>query len=338
MKIALTGAAGRIGNVLVRKLLDAGHDLRVLVRRQDRSLAGLPLERVPGDLLDPAAVARLTEDCEVLYHLAAVVSIQGGLNGAVHRTNVDGTRLVLETARQRGVRRVVYFSTFHVFSGVPADQPLDETRPLDSQTRMAYTCTKAEAQETALAFSRNNDLEVIALCPTGVLGPFDYAPSPAGQMLLDFYRGKIPVLVPGGVDWVDVRDVADAAVAALHRGRSGEAYILSGRYASVAELARIIGRVTGRPMPRFTAPEWLLRAGLPFAAGYARLTGTRPLYTRESIDTLRDGAKIVSCDKARRELGYSTRPLEDTIADAYAWFEQNGYLKGVDEVDGADKG
>ena len=338
MKIALTGAAGRIGNVLVRKLLDAGHDLRVLVRRQDRSLAGLPLERVPGDLLDPAAVARLTEDCEVLYHLAAVVSIQGGLNGAVHRTNVDGTRLVLETARQQGVRRMVYFSTFHVFSGIPADQPLDETRPLDSQTRMAYTRSKAEALETALAFSRNNDLEVIALCPTGVLGPSDYAPSPAGQMLLDFYRGKIPVLVPGGVDWVDVRDVADAAVAALHRGRSGEAYILSGRYASVAELARIIGRVTGRPMPRFTAPEWLLRAGLPFAAGYARLTGTRPLYTRESIDTLRDGAKIVSCDKARRELGYSTRPLEDTIADAYAWFEQNGYLKGVDEVDGVDKG
>lgn len=326
MKIAITGASGRIGNVLVRKLLEAGHELRALVRRDSKSLEGLPLHRVRGDVLDMTATAELVEDCEMLFHLAAVVSIQGGMNGLVRRTNVEGTRKVLEISLQEGVRRVVYFSTFHVFDEFPPDEPLDETRSLKFQNRMAYTQTKAEALDFALRFSRENKLDVIALCPTSVLGPYDYAPSLSGQMLLDFYNRKIPMLVPGGVDWVDVRDVAEAAVAAMQKGRSGEAYILSGQYASVPEIVRLIGNITGKPVPKYLAPNWLLRAGLPFVEAYSKITTTPPLYTGEALDTLHDGAKMVSSEKARRELGFSARPLEETIADAYHWFEQNGYL------------
>lgn len=326
MKIAITGASGRIGNVLVRKLLEEGHELRVLLRRESRSLAGLPLQRVQGDVLDSAVLAELAQDCEVLFHLAALISIQGGMNGLVHRTNVDGTRKVLEISLQEGVRRVVYFSTFHVFSEFPADKLLDETRPLAFRHRMAYTQTKAEALEFALRFSRENNLEIVALCPTGVLGPFDYEPSPSGRMLLDFYNRKIPMLVPGGVDWVDVRDVANAALTAMQKGQSGEAYILSGRYASVSELARFIGNITGKSVPKYLAPNWLLRIGLPFVEAYSKVTATPPLYTGEALDTLRDGAKFVSNEKARRELGFVARPLEQTIADAYEWFRQNGYL------------
>lgn len=326
MKIAITGASGRIGNVLVRRLLKEGHELRVLVRRESNALAGLPLQRVSGDVSDSGALAELAQDCEVLFHLAAVVSIQGGMNGLVRRTNVEGTRNVLEISRQHGVQRVVYFSTFHVFSEKPEHLPLDETRPLTFQNRMAYTRTKAEALDFALRFSENTNLEVVALCPTSVLGPHDYEPSLSGQMLLDFYRKKIPLLVPGGVDWVDVRDVGDAAVAAIHKGRSGEAYILSGSYASVPDLARLISKITGKPVPKRLAPNWLLRAGIPLVEAYARVTATRPLFTTEALDTLRNGAKLVSSEKARRELGYSARPLEETIADAYAWFEQNRYL------------
>jgi len=326
MKIAITGATGRIGNVLVRRLVEEGHELRVLVRRESRSLAGLPLQQVQGDVLDSAALAELARGCEMLFHLAALISIQGGMNGLVRRTNMDGTRKVLEISLQEGVRRVVYFSTFHVFSEIPADESLDETRPLAFRHRMAYTQTKAEALDFALRFSRENDLEIVALCPTGVLGPFDYEPSPSGRMLLDFYNRKIPMLVPGGVDWVDVRDVAEAAVAAMQKGRSGEAYILSGRYASVSELARLIGDITGKSVPKYLAPNWLLRVGLPFVEAYSKITATPPPYTGEALDTLRNGAKFVSSEKAQRELGYKTRPLEDTIADAYKWFEQNGYL------------
>jgi dihydroflavonol-4-reductase len=327
MKVAVTGASGRIGNVVVRKLIESGHEVRVLVRRDDdRALAGLAPDRVRGDVFDEDALRALARGCEVLYHLAAVVSIHGDSDGRVRRTNVDGTRKVLEISRECSIRRVVYFSTFHVFSEFPQDEPLDETRPLAFRSNMAYTRTKAESLQWALDFSRQTGIEVVALCPTGVLGPFDFAPSPAGQMLLDFYRGKIPLLPPGGVDWVDVRDVADAAVAALNKGRGGEAYILSGQYARVSDLARCIGAVTQRPVPGHVAPDWLLRAALPFVAFYARISGKQPLFTTESLDTLRDGARVVSSEKARRELGYAARPIEDSIRDAYNWFKTNGYL------------
>lgn len=326
MKIAVTGASGRIGNVLVRRLLEEGHELRVLVRRESKALAGLLVQEVQGNVLDETALTELTKGCEVLYHLAAIISIQGGKGGEVRKVNVEGTRKVLEISSKQGVRRVVYFSSVHAFSEFPLDAPFDETRPLAFHSRMVYDQTKAEAMELALRFAAENRLEVLALCPTAVIGPFDFEPSLTGQMLLDFYRGKIPVLVPGGFDWVDVRDVADAAVAALQKGRTGEAYLLSGEYIPVAGLAGLVHKITGKPVPEFTAPDWLLRLGLPFVNAYSKLTARPPLYTGEALDTLLYGSELISSEKARRELGYSARPLEDTIAEAYDWFWQNGYL------------
>src|SRR5690606_2738302 len=157
-----------------------------------------------------------------------------------------------------------YFSSVHAFSEFPLDVPLDETRPLAFNSRMVYDQTKAEAMDLAFRFAAEKNMEVLALCPTAVIGPFDFEPSLTGQMLLDFYRRKIPVLVPGGFDWVDVRDVADAAVAALRKGRSGEAYLLSGNYATMTGLAERIHKITGKPVPKLIAPGWLLRLGLPF--------------------------------------------------------------------------
>lgn len=327
MKIAITGASGRIGNVLVRRLLEEGHEVRALVRRESKALEGLPLQQVQGDVLDPAALTELTQGCEALFHLAALISIQGGMNGLVRRINVEGTRKVLKISLQQNIRRMVYFGSVHAFSEFPLDVPFDETRPLAFQSSMAYNQTKAEALEMALRFAAEKKMEVLALCPTGVLGPFDFEPSLSGQMLLDFYRRKIPMLVPGGFDWVDVRDVVEAAIAALQKGRSGEAYLLSGTYVTMPELAGMIGNLTGKPVPQFVAPGWLLRALLPFVKAYSKITDTQPLYTSESLDTLRYGSKMISSEKAMRELGYSARPLEGTIADAYDWFGQNGYLE-----------
>ncbi len=326
MKIALTGASGRIGNVLVRCLLDHGHEVRVLLRRESQALAGLPVGTVAGDLFDLTALSDLAEGCEVVFHLAAVVSISGGQQGKVRRVNVDGTRNVLEACARHGVRRVVHFSSVHAFQEGRPEDMLDESRPLALYSPTAYNRTKAEAQDLAVRFSAEKNIELIVLCPTSVIGPFDFEPSLSGQMLIDFYHRKIPLLVPGGYDWVDVRDVAEAAVKALHEGRNGEAYLLSGRYASVTEIARLVTMATGIATPKFTAPDWLLRLGVPFVTGFAGLTGGRPLYTGEALDALRDGSKRVSSAKAQQELGFSVRPLEKTVGDAYEWFKNNGFL------------
>lgn len=326
MQIALTGASGRIGNVVARRLLAAGHRLRVLQRRDKPSLAGLPLEIVSGHLLDRPSLEALAEGCEALIHLAGLISVHGDRGGEVVRINVEGTRQVLEASLARGLRRVIVFSSVQAFSPPPAGRALDESAPLALQSAMAYNRAKAESLLLAQRFAAEHPLEVLTLCPTGVLGPYDYEPSLSGRMLIDFHRGRIPLLTPGGADWVDVRDVADAALAALDGGQNGAAYLLGGRYASIGELAATIGRVTGRRVPRLVAPEWLLRTALPFMGAWARLSGTPARFTREMLDTLREHPKAVSTEKARRELGYSPRPLEDTLADAFEWFKTAGYL------------
>ncbi len=300
--------------------------MRALVHRQSRGLENLPLETIQGDILDPSDLDRLAEGCEVLFHLAAVVSVGSGMTDRLQQVNIGGTRSVLEAARRQKVRRVVYFSTVHAFLEDRPDVSFDETRPLALHARMAYSRTKAEALQMALGFSNNNRPEVVALCPTAVLGPDDPEPSLSGQMLIDFYRGNIPMLVPGGFDWVDVRDVAEGALAAMHKGRNGHAYLLGGNYATMSDIAAMIGDITGRPVPKHIAPYALLRIAAPLAEIFSRITGARPRFTRDAVITLRRGSRFVSSEKARRELGYSSRPLQDTIADAYEWFAQHNYL------------
>lgn len=327
MNIGVTGASGRIGNLLVRRLIESGHTVSILSRRNPDSLAGLPLHRVQGDILDQHTLDHWVQGCEVVYHLAAIISVQGDRSGKVQEINVEGTRRVLEACRRHGVRRVICFSSVHAFNQHPQNEPLDETRPLAFHSKMAYDRSKAESLALAMHFAIEKKPEVVALCPTSVIGPYDFEPSLSGRMLLDFYHRKIPVLVPGGFDWVDVRDVVDAGLAALERGRNGEAYLLSGTYVTVAELARRVGDITGVATPALTVPNWLLRASLPAVGLYAAITSRPPLYTGEMLDTLQQGAIQVSSEKARRELGFSSRPLNDTIADAYDWFRANRYIR-----------
>ncbi len=326
MKIAVTGASGRIGNLLVRRLTEAGHMVRVLVHRETRGLRDLPVETIHGSILNPHDLDRLIQDSEVVFHLAAVVSIRSGMSEKLRRVNIEGARYVLESALLHGVRRVVSFSTVHAFHEGTPDTVFDESRPLALDAEMAYSRTKAEALQMTLQFARDKNLEVLALCPTAVLGPYDYEPSLSGKMLIDFYKQRIPVLAPGGFDWVDVRDVTDAAIAALHKGRSGEAYLLSGHYATVRDMAALCSAATGKSAPGWVMPYPLLRLGAPFVEGLSLLTNTRPFYTRDAINTLKNGSKFVSSEKARRELGYHSRPLEETIADAYDWFAKQNYL------------
>lgn len=326
MKTAITGASGRIGNLLLKMLVENGHDVRVLAHRNRDGFEKLPVEIVGGSILEPPDLDRLTKDCDVIFHLAAVISIRGGFSEHLRKVNIAGTQNLLEAARRQNVRRVVSFGSVHAFSEDEPDTPFDETRPLALHAPMAYSRTKAEALDLTLRFAKENGPEVIALCPTSVLGPFDPEPSLSGQMLIDFYKGNIPMLAPGGFDWVDVRDVVAGALSAMHSGRSGEAYLLSGRYATMSDIVRIIGDVTGRPVPKHVAPYLLLRAVAPLVEVFSRITGTQPRFTRDAVVTLRRGSRFVSSEKARKDLGYTSRPLEDTIADAYQWFAQHNYL------------
>jgi dihydroflavonol-4-reductase len=325
MKVLVTGAGGHIGGNLVRALLAGGRRVRALVRNDTRPLEGLDVERVPGDVLRPETLAPALEGVDVVYHLAGIITIEGDPDGRVWQTNVEGVKNVAAACLAAKVRRLVHFSSIHAFRQPPLLEPLDETRPLvEGEQEMAYDRTKAAGHREILAAVQRG-LDAVIVHPTAVLGPIDFKPSAMGQVLLGLYHRRLPALVDGGFDWVDVRDVVAGALAAEEKGRTGQNYLLSGAWRSVKELADLVAEVTGMRSPRFTSPMWLARVGAPFLGGWARMTGHRPLYTADSLRALRSNRRI-SSDKARGELGYSSRPLRDTIADAFEWFRGAGML------------
>ena len=329
MRVVVTGATGHVGSNLVRALIRRGDQVRVVVRERVRSLEGLDVERVLGDVRDEASLRAAFADAEIVYHLAAVISISGDRNGTVRAVNVDGTRRVAEAALAAGVRRLVHCSSVHAFNlYLPGSrEPIDETwaRVPDSAPHFAYDRSKA-AGERALREVIEKGLDAVILHPSGVVGPYDFGPSRMGQVLLQLYHRKLPSLLGGGFDFVDVRDVTAGLIAAVEKGKAGENYLVTGHFVTVAELARIASNITGVAPPRLNAPIWLARLGVPVVEAWGRMRRKEPLYTRESLAVLESHGRF-NHSKAERDLGYVARPTEETVRDTYAWFDAAGMLR-----------
>jgi dihydroflavonol-4-reductase len=319
----VTGASGHIGGNLARALLAQGRRLRLLVREDRRAVEGLAAELVMGDVTDPGSLARALQGADVVYHLAARISIVGEEGGLVQRTNVLGTRNVVEACLAAGVKRLGHFSSIHAFSQDPLEQPLDETRaPVPGKGSPAYDRSKA-AGEQEIRAGLERGLDAVIVNPTAVLGPFDFKPSRMGEVIRGLSQRRFLALIEGGFDWVDVRDVAAGAIAAEERGRRGEKYLLSGHWLSLRELAGLVEEISGTRAPAWTSPTWLAHLGAPFVTAWSKMTGKQPLYTTESLYALRAN-RAISHDKATRELGYSPRPLRETVEDALRWFREHG--------------
>ena len=325
--VAVTGAAGHIGANLVRSLLAQGRRVRALVREHTAGIDGLSVEVVRCDVTNAQACRRALAGASVVYHLAARISVGWDPPGPVEAVNLGGTRNVVEACLACGVQRLVHFSSIHAFSSAPLDAVIDESRPLvaNQPDALVYDRTKAEGERQVTA-AVERGLDAVIVNPSSVIGPFDFAPSAMGEVLLDLFHGRFPALVGGaGFNWVDVRDVVASALLAECRGRKGEHYLLTGHWLSLVELAQLWGRVSGAKIPRLVAPMGLARAAAPFAATWARLCGRRPLFTSDSLRVLRNHRQI-SHACANAELGHNPRPLEETLRDTYQWFKQAGKL------------
>jgi dihydroflavonol-4-reductase len=329
MTVVVTGAAGHLGANLVRALLARERQVRAVIHHDRRGVEGLAIEVVQGDVCDLASLRRAFEGAEVVYHAAVRIAISGrepaSPQAGLDAVNVTGTRNVVEACLQAGVRRLIHFSSIHAFQQEPLDQPLDEDRaPVDPERAAPYDRSKAAAeQEVRKGIARG--LDAVILNPTAMIGPHDYYPSHVGQVLLSLCQGTMPALIAGGFDWVDVRDVAQAALVAAAHATSGARYLLSGQWATVCQLAAIVADVSGTRVPWFVCPTWLAYAVSPFAVAWARLSGARPLFTPFSVRTLHSNRQILH-ERATRDLGYAPRPLAETIADALRWFSETGML------------
>ncbi len=324
MRVAVTGATGHVGGNLVRALLDRGDQVRVLLRGDPVGLDGLEVEAVKGDVTQPETLRAAFDGCDAVFHLAALISIVGSQGGRVEAVNVQGARHAAEAALDAGVRRYVHFSSVHAFDHFPVDVPLTEQSPRPGPRHPAYDRSKA-AGESQVQEVVAKGLEAVIVNPSGIIGPADVRPSRMGQVFLDLYHRKLPALLDGGFDWVDVRDVVAGALGALEHGRPGEGYLLTGHWHTIGGLATLAAEITGVRRPAFTSPMWLARAGAPLMTAFNAVTGIEPLYTSEALHALRSNRDMQHA-KAARELGYSARPTRETIVDLYAWLDERGRL------------
>ena len=324
MNIVVTGATGHIGNVLIRELLAAGEKVRALVPpfENDLPIRGLNIDTVAGDVCDPDSLNSAFRGADVVYHLAGIIAITPGKDRLLHRVNVEGTRNVVDTCLESGVGRLVYTSSIHAIQEPPEGIFINETFPVDPEHVLGpYARSKAMATlEVRKAVERG--LDAVIVHPTGVIGPFDFKISEMGQLVLDFIRGRLKAYLDGAYDFADVRDVARGLMLAGRKGRKGESYILSGERVSIKRIMEMLEETSGIRAPSFKVPAWLAHAAGKLAPIYYRMIRSKPLFTDYSVDVLRSNS-WVSSEKARVELGYVARSVQESICDSVAWFRQN---------------
>ncbi len=325
----VTGATGHAGNALVRYLVTRGEGVRALVGPSGRSasLQGLDVETAEADVRDYRSLVRAFHGAEVVYHVAGIVSIATRGLKRLRFTNVEGTRNVLMACREAGVDRLVYTSSVHALAEPPRGTALDETFALDPDSvRGPYAKTKAEATGLVLAAARKG-FNAVVVFPSGIIGPYDFRPSHMGKFMLDCAQSHLKIYVDGAYNFVDVRDVAQGMVAAAEKGCPGEGYVLAGHEVTVADLIHAIELITGVPGPHRRLPFGIVRTAGFLAPPYYRIRGKQPLFTTYSLDVIASNCSM-SCEKARRELGFYPRPLQQTLEDTISWFIQAGKLPG----------
>jgi len=325
--IAVTGATGHIGNVLVRELIARGEEVRTVIPPFENTvpLEGLSVEKVEGDIRDLDSLTRAFKGADVVYHLAGVISILPGKTELLHQVNVIGTRNVVQACLISSVRRLVYTSSIHAFMEPPHGTVIDEMTPIDPDEVIGeYAKSKAQATLEVLKGIKDG-LDAVIVFPSGVVGPYDYRLSEMGQLIVDFVTGKLNIYVDGAYDFVDVRDVAQGHILACQKGSAGEGYILSNTRVTVRDLLSILEEITAIRAPSFKASPWLARIVARFIPSYCAMTKARPRFTTYSLYTLTANC-LMSNEKARRQLGYSTRPIAESIEDSIKWFKKAGVI------------
>lgn len=317
----VTGGAGHLGNVLVRELLAHGEDVRVLILpgENTQSLAGLDIEIVEGNILDIDCLKHAMEGVDVVFHLAALVSITEDQMDLLQAVNVEGTQNIIEAAKQMGIKKLLYTSSIHALERPPMGVSITESMNFDPENPAGpYDRTKAQAsllvKEAACC-----GLDTRIICPTGVIGPYDYRRSEMGELILSWMTTYMHFLIDGAFDFVDVRDVAKGQILARDHGKPGETYILGGERIELKLLHSLVEKVTGKKKPMITFPLPIAKIVAPIAELYYKITKTRPVFTRYSIETILSNSDI-SSEKAKKELGYQPRSLLESITDTVRWW------------------
>jgi dihydroflavonol-4-reductase len=331
LKVFVTGATGFLGSHVARVLAEQGAQLRLLVRATSdlRNIEGISADRVEGDLRDPASISKALSGCDVVFHVAADYRLFVRDPDEMYRSNVEGTRALLEAGRKQGVRRIVYTSsvaTIGFHSGPSNGKVADEQSPVGLADMIGHYKRSKFMAEQVVVDAAKSGVDVVVVNPTTPVGERDIKPTPTGRIVVDFLKRKFPAYVETGLNLVDATECARGHVQALEKGRSGERYILGGENLTLKQILDRLAAITGLKSPTVKLPYvFAFATGVVDEIVTGRLLGREP---RATIDAVRMGRKMmfVSSAKAEKELGWRSIPVDAALHRSVEWFRGNGYV------------
>ncbi|MDX7950145.1 NAD-dependent epimerase/dehydratase family protein [Lichenihabitans sp. Uapishka_5] len=328
--ILVTGASGFVGSAVARALLAQGHRLRLLVRPSSprTNVAGLGAEIVEGDLRDPASLAHALAGVSDLFHVAADYRLWAPDPQEIVRSNLEGTRAIMQAAQAAGVKRIVYTSSVATLALRRDGVPVDETAPQDPAHAIgAYKRSKTLAERLVEEMVGRDNLPAVIVQPSTPIGPRDVKPTPTGRIIVEAATGRMPAFIDTGLNLVHVDDVAAGHLLAWTKGRIGERYILGGQDVDLGTMLGDIATLVGRKPPTVKLPRAPIFPLAYAAELVARFTGKEPFATVDGLKMAKYRMYFSSA-KAERELGYRARPYREALGDAIAWFRSAGLLDG----------
>lgn len=323
----VTGGAGFLGGNIVSQLINRGDRVRVLALAGDKNIKKLPseVEVIEGNVLiesDLDQFFQLSPDQQaIVIHSAAIITMSLTMEEKVRSVNVDGARNVVKRCFDPQIRKLIYISSVHAITEKPGDEIITEPEMTDPDAVVGcYAKTKAEACQMVMNQRNHHGLKVNIIFPSGISGPGDYASGNMTQLFIDYFQGRIPMGVHGGYNFVDVRDVARGILSVCDKDLIGEDFILAGQYITVMEILRIFSEISGEKKLLFKAPSWLARLSLPFFSLWYRIRKQTPVFSAYSLLTVLTNSHF-SSEKAKRDLGFYARPIEESIRDTARWLK-----------------
>ena len=329
MSLALiTGSSGHVGSNLIRKLSQLDYKIRCIDFDGDyRAYEGYDVEVIKGDITKKESLDEIFTDVDVVFHTAALINLDRRFRSAIELVNIEGTRNVGEVALAKGVKKLIHFSSVDAFYRFPIEEPLLEDRKLiEDQKGMPYDFSKAEGQRIVYEFCKKG-LDASIIHQTSIVGPNDFKPGLPMQAFVDMANGKRKLMPNWGYNFIDVRDLCDAAISAVENGKTGQNYIIGGEYHMYLYIGELMGEQLGKKVVYGALPEFITYLPLPFEYIRALITNKPRVLTLDAIHTAQTGNKVVPSSLARQELGHSPRPFKETIYDTVEFFQKRGLVK-----------
>ena len=328
MGIALiTGGSGHVGANLVRELSSRGYEVRCIDFDNDhRAFEGFNVELVKGNISDISTLDNAFKDVEVVFHTAAVISLDRKDKDLIRSVNVGGTENVCEMSLRHGVKKLIHFSSVDAFVREPLEDPLYENRSLVTDPNaVPYDLSKADAQRIVLEYC-DKGLNASIIHPSGIFGPNDFKPSLFGQEFINIANGKRPYSINVGYDYVDVRDLCKTSVDCIDKGEIKQNYIVGGNYMDFVYMSEVMSEILNKKLIRSTLPFGFIYMSLPGSYISSLIKKTPRAITMDSIHTIKVQNKNIPSSLSKEKLNHNPRPVEETIQDTIEFFQKRGLI------------